>query len=83
MKNHIEEIEKALNEENIPDVCLKLQPLAKEKGYEKIAKEVGFNYHSAYKIFSKNGNPLLLTFIRILKSLGLKIKVVKDVDGKS
>lgn len=49
--------------------------VARSKGMAKIAKATGLGRESLYKALSHNGNPQLATVLKVMRALGLKLKV--------
>ena len=65
----------ALEDPN-PDVFLHaVADVAKARGISKVAKEAGLGRESLYKALSRDGNPELITVLKVVKALGLKLKV--------
>lgn len=51
-----------------------LGDIARSKGMAKVAKKSGLGRESLYKALSKDGNPKLETFLKVVNALGLKLK---------
>ena len=51
-----------------------LGDIARSKGMAKVAKRTGLGRESLYKTLSKDGNPRLETFLKVVHALGLKLK---------
>ena len=49
--------------------------IARSKGMAKIAKATGLGRESLYKALSADGNPELATVLKVMRALGLKLKV--------
>ena len=49
--------------------------VARSKGMTKIAKATGLGRESLYKALSREGNPELATVLKVMRALGLKLKV--------
>jgi len=49
--------------------------IARAKGMSKIAKATGLGRESLYKALSADGNPEFATVLKVLRALGLKLKV--------
>jgi|ERR1700691_5005672 probable addiction module antidote protein len=49
--------------------------VARSKGMAKIARSAGLGRESLYKALSSAGNPELATVLKVLRALGLKLKV--------
>jgi probable addiction module antidote protein len=52
-----------------------LEDGARAKGMTKIAKKAGLGRESLYKALSRDGNPELVTVLKVVRALGLKLKV--------
>jgi probable addiction module antidote protein len=49
--------------------------VARAKGMSKIARAAGLGRESLYKALSPDGNPEFLTVLKVMRALGLKLKV--------
>ncbi len=49
--------------------------VARAKGMTKIARAAGLGRESLYRALSRDGNPELATVLKVLRALGLKLKV--------
>jgi probable addiction module antidote protein len=49
--------------------------VARTKGMTKIARATGLGRESLYKALSPGGNPELATVLKVIRALGLKLKV--------
>lgn len=49
--------------------------IARAKGMARIAKAAGLGRESLYKALSRGGNPELTTVLKVVRALGLKLKV--------
>jgi probable addiction module antidote protein len=49
--------------------------IARAKGMTKIARATGLGRESLYKALSADGNPELATVLKVMRALGLKLKV--------
>jgi probable addiction module antidote protein len=49
--------------------------VARAKGMSQIAQGAGLGRESLYKALSPNGNPEFATVLKVLRALGLKLKV--------
>jgi probable addiction module antidote protein len=49
--------------------------VARAKGMARIARKTGLGRESLYKALSRDGNPRLLTVLKVVHALGLKLKV--------
>ncbi len=56
-------------------VAAALGDIARSKGMAKIAKATGLGRESLYKALSADGNPQLTTVLKVMRALGLKLKV--------
>jgi probable addiction module antidote protein len=52
-----------------------LGAVARAKGMSQIAQGAGLGRESLYKALSPNGNPEFATVLKVLRALGLKLKV--------
>jgi probable addiction module antidote protein len=52
--------------------------VARSKGMAKIAKKTGLGRESLYKALSREGNPELLTVLKVVHALGLRLTVTAD-----
>ena len=56
-------------------VAAALGDIARAKGMTKIARATGLGRESLYKALSPGGNPELATVLKVMRALGLKLKV--------
>jgi probable addiction module antidote protein len=56
-------------------VAAALGDVARSKGMAKIARSTGLGRESLYKALSADGNPELATILKVMRALGLKLKV--------
>jgi probable addiction module antidote protein len=56
-------------------VAAALGDIARSKGMTKIARAAGLGRESLYKALSRGGNPGLATVLKVMRALGLKLKV--------
>jgi len=56
-------------------VAAALGDVARAKGMTKIARATGLGRESLYKALSRGGNPELATVLKVIRALGLKLKV--------
>jgi probable addiction module antidote protein len=49
--------------------------IARARGMARVAKKAGLGRESLYKALSLDGNPELATVLKVIKALGLKLKV--------
>jgi len=71
-----EYLSQILADRNIDELLEALGYIAKAKGITQLAKETGLGRESLYKIFKKGANPRFETILKIVNSLGVKLKVV-------
>ncbi len=69
-------LQAAFEDGNPEDIINVLGALARSEGMTKLAAEIGVGRESLYKSLSKDGNPSFATIFKIIKSLGLSLKVV-------
>jgi probable addiction module antidote protein len=68
-------LEAALEDGDPGVVAAVLGDIARAKGMTKIAKKSGLGRESLYKALSREGNPEFVTVLKVVKALGLKLKV--------
>jgi probable addiction module antidote protein len=56
-------------------VAAALGDVARAKGMTKIARAAGLGRESLYRALSRGGNPELATVLKVMRALGLKLKV--------
>jgi probable addiction module antidote protein len=56
-------------------VAAALGDVARAKGMSQIAHAAGLGRESLYKALSQEGNPQLATVLKVMRALGLKLKV--------
>jgi probable addiction module antidote protein len=56
-------------------VAAALGDIARAKGMANIARTAGLGRESLYKALSRGGNPELATVLKVIRALGLKLKV--------
>ncbi|HUD86727.1 MAG TPA: addiction module antidote protein [Xanthobacteraceae bacterium] len=56
-------------------IAAALGDIARSKGMTKIARAAGVGRESLYKALSRDGNPELATVLKVMRALGLKLKV--------
>ena len=56
-------------------IAAALGDVARAKGMTRIASEAGLGRESLYKALSPDGNPELATVLKVLRALGLSLKV--------
>ena len=57
-------------------IAAALGDIARAQGMTKIAKRTGLGRESLYKTLSREGNPAFATVLKVLNSVGLKLKAV-------
>jgi probable addiction module antidote protein len=68
-------LEAVLEEGDPALVAHALGIIARAKGMAKIARATGLGRESLYKALSADGNPELATVLKVMRALGLKLKV--------
>src|ERR1700684_1763979 len=56
-------------------IAAALGDIARSKGMTKIARAAGVGRESLYQALSRDGNPELATVLKVMRALGLKLKV--------
>lgn len=69
-------VEAALEDGDLSLISAVLGDVARSKGMTQIARETGLGRESLYKSLSREGNPEFATILRVIKALGLQLKVV-------
>lgn len=65
-------------EDDMPDVfLLALRDVVEARGLARFAEEADLNREHLYRILSKDGNPKLDSFFKILKALGFSLSLKK------
>ncbi|MCB0321186.1 MAG: putative addiction module antidote protein [Bdellovibrionales bacterium] len=73
----LEHLSSAL-EDDMPDVfLLALRDVVEARGLARFAEEADLNREHLYRILSKDGNPKLDSFFKILKALGFSLSLKK------
>ena len=57
-------------------VAAALGDIARAKGMTQLARDTGLGRESLYKALSPDGNPEFATVLKVIRALGLKLKVV-------
>jgi probable addiction module antidote protein len=70
-------LEAALEHGDPALVASALGDIARAKGMAEIAREAGLGRESLYKALSADGNPELGTFLRVIRALGLELRVAR------
>jgi len=68
-------LEAVLEDGNSTLIAAALGDIARAKGMSKIAKKAGLGRESLYKALSQEGNPEFATVLKVIRSLGLKLRV--------
>jgi len=68
-------LQAALEEGDSALVAAVLGDIARAKGMSRIARKTGLGRESLYKSLSAEGNPELATVLKVVRALGLKLKV--------
>ena len=68
-------LEAALEEDDPALLAAALGDIARAKGMSEIARETGLGRESLYKALSPDGNPEFGTVLKVIHSLGLKMRV--------
>ena len=68
-------LEAALEYDDPEFVCIALGEIARSYGMAQVARKAGLGRESLYKALSANGNPELATVLKVIKALGLKLRV--------
>jgi probable addiction module antidote protein len=68
-------LEAAFEDGNPSLVAAALGDVARAKGMAKIARAAGLGRESLYKALSKEGNPEFASVLKVMRALGLKLKV--------
>lgn len=56
-------------------VAAALGDVARAKGMSQVARDAGLGRESLYKALSADGNPEFATVLKVIRALGLKLKV--------
>lgn len=71
----------AVLEDGDPELLkLALGNVARSQGMTEIAKEAGLSRSSLYKALSPDGNPEFATVASVLKAMGLRLSVTREVE---
>ena len=69
-----EYLDAALDDGDPALIAAVLGDIARARGMAKVARKSGLGRESLYKALSKDGNPKLETFLKVVNALGLKLK---------
>ena len=72
-------LEAALEDGEPSVITAALGDIARAKGMTQISREAGLGRESLYKALSSEGNPEFATILKVIKALGLQLRVVSDV----
>ncbi len=67
-------LEAAMEDGNPAVINAAIGNIARAKGMTKVARQAGIGRVSLYKALSPTGNPEFATVLKVLKSLGLRLK---------
>jgi probable addiction module antidote protein len=68
-------LDAVLEEEDPALLAAALGDIARAKGMTQIARETGLGRESLYKALSNRGNPEFGTVLKVMRALGLKLRV--------
>ena len=68
-------LSEALESNDAAFVADALGVVARARGMTRLARETGLSRESLYKSLSANGNPEFATVLKILRALGLRLRV--------
>ena len=74
-KDIVQYLEAAFEDGDPALVAAALGDVARAKGMAQIAKAAGLGRESLYKALSPEGNPEFATVLKVMRALGLKLKV--------
>lgn len=69
-------LEEALSSGDIDDIREALGTIAKARGVETLATEIGMTKQGLYKAFGKGGDPKLSTITKVAEVLGVRLTLV-------
>ena len=72
-------LEAALEDGEPSVITAALGDIARAKGMTQISREAGLGRESLYKALSSEGNPEFATILKVIKALGLQLRVVPHV----
>lgn len=58
-----------------------LGDIARSRGMTKVASKAGLGRESLYKALSRDGNPALVTVLKVMQALGLQLRVARLVSA--
>ena len=68
-------LEAVLEDGDAALVAAALGDIARAKGMSQVARDAGLGRESLYKALSADGNPEFATVLKVIRALGLKLKV--------
>jgi probable addiction module antidote protein len=68
-------LEEAMDSGDARTIAGALGDVARAKGMAQLAKDSGMSRESLYRALSDDGNPQLVTVLKVLEALGLQLKV--------
>ena len=68
-------LEAVFEEDDPALIAHALGVIARARGMSRIAKKTGLGRESLYKALSRDGHPEFLTVFKVMRALGLKLKV--------
>ena len=68
-------LDAALEEDDPALLAAALGDIARARGMTEIARETGLGRESLYKALSADGNPEFATVLKVVRSLGLRLRV--------
>ena len=71
-------LEAALEDGHPSVIAAALGDVARVRGMSTIARKAGLSRESLYKALDSNGNPQLSTVLRVLRALGLTLRLQTD-----
>lgn len=76
-------LEAALEDGAPAVVATALGDIARARGMTDVARETGLGRESLYKALSADGNPELSTLLKVVRALGLRLRVGRSGAAKS
>jgi len=73
-------LDAALEDGDASIIAHALGDVTRAKGMTEIARQCGLGRESLYKSLSKQGNPELATVLKVLKALGIRLRVEAITD---
>ena len=72
----------ALATDDLSQVMATLGKIARAKGMRRVATETGLGRESLYKSLAPTGRPEFVTVLKVLPSLGLRLRVTPAEDAR-